>query len=82
MAEKVLITGGAGGLGLALARAFHAAGHAIVLLDLVPDALTSELVRDRLSQADAAEGFLLDGYPRNRGQVDDLDAFLTERGTG
>lgn len=48
--------------------------------DLVPDALTSELVRDRLSQADAAEGFLLDGYPRNRGQVDDLDAFLAGRG--
>jgi adenylate kinase len=48
--------------------------------DLVPDALTSELVRDRLEQADAARGFLLDGYPRNRGQVDDLDAFLAARG--
>lgn len=48
--------------------------------DLVPDALTSELVRDRLEQADAARGFLLDGYPRNRGQVDDLDAFLTAHG--
>ncbi|MFF2271485.1 adenylate kinase [Agromyces sp. NPDC058136] len=48
--------------------------------DLVPDALTSELVRDRLAQPDAAEGFLLDGYPRNRGQVDDLDAFLSSRG--
>ncbi|UOQ88273.1 adenylate kinase [Agromyces endophyticus] len=48
--------------------------------DLVPDALTSELVRDRLEQADAATGFLLDGYPRNRGQVDDLDAFLASRG--
>ncbi|QEO15168.1 adenylate kinase [Agromyces intestinalis] len=50
--------------------------------DLVPDELTSELVRDRLSQADAAEGFLLDGYPRNQGQVADLDAFLTGRGEG
>ncbi|KRC60779.1 adenylate kinase [Agromyces sp. Root81] len=48
--------------------------------DLVPDELTSELVRDRLEQADAASGFVLDGYPRNRGQVDDLDAFLTARG--
>lgn len=48
--------------------------------DLVPDALTSEIVRDRLSQADAAGGFLLDGYPRNLGQVGDLDAFLTGRG--
>lgn len=48
--------------------------------DLVPDELTSELVRDRLEQPDAAGGFLLDGYPRNRGQVDDLDAFLGARG--
>ena len=29
--------------------------------DLVPDALTGEIVRDRLAQADAAAGFLLDG---------------------
>ena len=40
---------------------------------LVPDELTSALVRDRLAQADAADGFLLDGYPRNLAQVDDLD---------
>lgn len=48
--------------------------------DLVPDSLTGEVVRDRLSQDDAREGFLLDGYPRNLGQVGDLDAFLTDRG--
>lgn len=48
--------------------------------DLVPDELTSEIVRDRLSQPDAAQGFLLDGYPRNTAQVAHLDAFLTERG--
>lgn len=48
--------------------------------DLVPDELTSAIVRDRLSQDDAATGFLLDGYPRNLGQVADLDAFLDERG--
>lgn len=48
--------------------------------DLVSDELTSELVRDRLSQPDAAGGFLLDGYPRNRSQVADLDAFLESRG--
>jgi adenylate kinase len=48
--------------------------------DLVSDELTSELVRDRLSQPDAEHGFLLDGYPRNRGQVADLDAFLAPRG--
>jgi adenylate kinase len=48
--------------------------------DLVPDELTSAVVRERLSQPDAASGFLLDGYPRNLGQVADLDAFLSERG--
>ena len=48
--------------------------------DLVPDELTSAVVRDRLSQSDAAGGFLLDGYPRNLGQVADLDAFLGGRG--
>ncbi len=48
--------------------------------DLVPDELTSALVRDRLEQEDAAGGFLLDGYPRNLAQVGDLDAFLEARG--
>jgi len=48
--------------------------------DLVPDELTSEIVRDRLSQDDAAHGFLLDGYPRNTHQVEHLDAFLSGRG--
>ncbi len=47
--------------------------------DLVPDELTGAIVRDRLSQDDAAGGFLLDGYPRNIAQVGDLDAFLDER---
>lgn len=46
--------------------------------DLVPDELTGAIVRDRLQQADAARGFLLDGYPRNAAQVSDLDAFLAE----
>ncbi|GAA5147313.1 adenylate kinase [Microbacterium pseudoresistens] len=48
--------------------------------DLVPDKLTGEIVRDRLSQPDAEPGFLLDGYPRNAAQVKDLDAFLTAQG--
>jgi adenylate kinase len=48
--------------------------------DLVPDALTSEIVRDRLSQDDAAHGFLLDGYPRNAAQVGHLEDFLSGRG--
>ena len=41
---------------------------------LVPDELTNELIRDRLSQDDVARGFLLDGYPRTLGQVE----FLTD----
>ncbi|MBW8763735.1 MAG: adenylate kinase [Microbacterium sp.] len=48
--------------------------------DLVPDELTSAIVRDRLSQDDAAAGFLLDGYPRNTHQVEHLDEFLAGRG--
>ncbi|MBU4464484.1 MAG: adenylate kinase [Actinobacteria bacterium] len=47
--------------------------------NLVPDELTSAVVRDRLAQDDAAQGFLLDGYPRNIGQVADLDVFLGGR---
>ncbi|QGQ18677.1 adenylate kinase [Cellulomonas sp. JZ18] len=49
---------------------------------LVPDELTNELVRDRLAQADAAEGFLLDGYPRNVAQVGALDEILAAAGAG
>ncbi|WP_214468420.1 adenylate kinase [Microbacterium flavescens] len=48
--------------------------------DLVSDELTSAVVRDRLSQADAAGGFLLDGYPRNLTQVMHLEEFLEGRG--
>lgn len=48
--------------------------------DLVPDELTSEIVRDRLTQDDAANGFLLDGYPRNAAQVAHLEEFLSGRG--
>ncbi len=48
--------------------------------DLVPDELTSEIVRERLLQPDAAHGFLLDGYPRNVAQVGHLDAFLDAEG--
>lgn len=47
--------------------------------DLVPDELTSAVVRDRLAQQDAADGFLLDGYPRNLAQVLHLDEFLEGR---
>ncbi len=47
--------------------------------DLVPDELTSAVVRERLSQPDAEGGFLLDGYPRNVAQVMHLDEFLEGR---
>ena len=47
---------------------------------LVPDEVTNAMVRDRLDQDDAAEGFLLDGYPRNVAQVGELDAILTDAG--
>ena len=41
--------------------------------DYVPDEITNAMVRDRIGQADAAGGFLLDGYPRTVAQVDELD---------
>ncbi|WP_282948225.1 adenylate kinase [Cellulomonas endometrii] len=44
---------------------------------LVPDEVTNAMVRDRLAQPDAADGFLLDGYPRNVAQVGELDAILS-----
>ena len=47
---------------------------------LVPDSVTNAMVRDRLSQPDAAAGFLLDGYPRNPDQAVELDAVLADLG--
>jgi adenylate kinase len=49
--------------------------------DFVPDSVTNNMVRDRLKQPDAADGFLLDGYPRTSGQVDELDNILAEAGS-
>ena len=48
--------------------------------EYVPDSLTNALVRDRLSHADAVEGFLLDGYPRTADQVVELDDILASQG--
>lgn len=50
--------------------------------EYVPDSLTNDLVRDRLSQADAQGGFLLDGYPRTIDQVHELDDILGASGLG
>ena len=43
--------------------------------NLCPDSLTIELVRERLSRPDCANGFLLDGFPRNVEQAKALDSF-------
>jgi len=48
---------------------------------LVPDELTMGLVKDRLSQSDCAEGYLLDGIPRTIEQATALDAILEEAGS-
>jgi adenylate kinase len=48
--------------------------------ELVPDEVTNAMVRDRLAQPDVEQGFILDGYPRNAAQVDELDAILAELG--
>lgn len=48
--------------------------------EYVPDELTNELVDDRLAQADAEAGYLLDGYPRTAGQVAYLDGVNARRG--
>ncbi|MCL6633576.1 MAG: adenylate kinase [Alicyclobacillus herbarius] len=47
---------------------------------LVPDDVTIEVVRERLRQPDAEQGFLLDGFPRTLPQAEALDAMLTEIG--
>ncbi|MER7166623.1 adenylate kinase [Micromonospora sp. NPDC000207] len=48
---------------------------------LVPDEVTINMVRDRLAEADAAEGFLLDGFPRTTPQAAALDKLLADLGT-
>ena len=52
------------------AKAFMETGQ------LVPDEVVDELVRERLGAADCAQGFLLDGYPRNQAQACALETHL------
>jgi adenylate kinase len=47
---------------------------------LVPDALTVQVLTDRLGQPDALAGAILDGFPRTRAQAEALDALLLRRG--
>ncbi|ELR82828.1 MULTISPECIES: adenylate kinase [Mycobacterium] len=49
--------------------------------DLVPSELTNQLVNDRLSDPDAANGFILDGFPRSLQQAKALHEMLERRGT-
>ncbi len=61
-------------LGLA-AKAFMDRG------ELVPDSVTNEMVRDRLTQSDIENGFILDGFPRNVAQAEVLRAILASMQT-
>ena len=44
--------------------------------EYVPDEVTNLMVRNRIDEADAAPGFLLDGYPRTLAQVEELDGMI------
>lgn len=49
--------------------------------EYVPDEVTNAMVRKRLGEKDAANGFILDGYPRTLDQVDTLKSILNDLGT-
>jgi adenylate kinase len=46
--------------------------------ELVPDSVTNEMVRERLTEQDTEAGFLLDGFPRNAKQAEVLGQMLSE----
>ncbi len=48
--------------------------------DLVPDDITIPMILDRLKQDDCQNGWLLDGFPRNKNQAIKLDEALKEAG--
>ncbi|WP_296747237.1 adenylate kinase [Mesorhizobium sp.] len=48
--------------------------------ELVSDAIVNAIVAERIDQADCANGFILDGYPRTLAQADAVEAMLSERG--
>ena len=48
--------------------------------EYVPDEITNEMVRNRIGEADATSGFLLDGYPRTVAQVEELDGMISATG--
>lgn len=49
---------------------------------LVPDEVTINMVRARIAEPDAADGFLLDGFPRTLPQATALDKLLADLGVG
>ena len=63
------------GVGAAVAATMHAGA-------LVPDEMVNLMVEERLSQPDAAQGFVLDGYPRTIAQAQHLREWLERRGIG
>lgn len=44
--------------------------------EYVPDEITTEMLRERVAEPDAASGFILDGFPRTEGQVAALDGLI------
>jgi adenylate kinase len=58
------------------AKRYMDAGH------LVPDEVTINMVGERLSESDAGDGFLLDGFPRTVPQANALDKLLADLGSG
>ena len=56
------------------AKSIMDAGH------LVPDDLMIAMISDRIDQADCANGFILDGFPRTTPQAEALDRVLAEKG--
>src|SRR6188472_1514511 len=48
--------------------------------EYVPDEVTNLMVRNRIDEADAESGFLLDGYPRTLAQVEELDRMIKHTG--
>lgn len=48
--------------------------------EFVPDDITTEIVKERLSQADCLKGFILDGFPRTLPQAEALEKILADAG--
>ena len=57
------------------------AGSIMEAGNLVSDDIMLGIIAERLAQPDAADGFILDGFPRTRQQAEDLDELLDQLGT-